>query len=365
MNEATYEKILSRVAETEFPVKCGVAKPTKVAIVGFAQTSNHLAPYDDPEYEIWGINEEYVLETLQTSDGRPRWDRWFQLHKRWDFTRNNNANDPKHFEWLKLQRAVEEGGFPIYMQEHWDDIPASVPFPLDDVCRYSRGGRDGNDGYFTNTISYLLAFAAWSNTPEGKAYFGRDEGFKRVEIYGVEMASGTEWEYQRPNLEYHIGMARAHGVEVILPEVCRIAQGRLYAWEVSRMINRQELEFRLGALKKAEADEGARLNVAVGEKGMLIKKVRSSKSGKANKKQNAQMAELNHKEHVHFATANALGGARQEVERLINIIDNRLRPGETMETLPFSNIAKIPINNDLKVKEVMVGGPDDSQAKKE
>ena len=31
----------------------------RVAIIGMATTSRHLAPYDDDEFEIWGLNESY------------------------------------------------------------------------------------------------------------------------------------------------------------------------------------------------------------------------------------------------------------------------------------------------------------------
>ncbi|MCK4815325.1 hypothetical protein KA005_06110, partial [bacterium] len=45
-----------------------------VAVVGLAPTSCSLAPYDDPEVEIWGLNEAHAFPWMK------RWDRWFQIH---------------------------------------------------------------------------------------------------------------------------------------------------------------------------------------------------------------------------------------------------------------------------------------------
>ena len=45
----------------------------KVAIVGFADTRNQ-APYNDPTFEIWGLNDLH--------SHIPRYDRWFDIHTR-------------------------------------------------------------------------------------------------------------------------------------------------------------------------------------------------------------------------------------------------------------------------------------------
>ena len=45
-----------------------------VALVGMAFTSCSLAPWDDKDVEIWGLNEQHYYPWMK------RWDRWFQLH---------------------------------------------------------------------------------------------------------------------------------------------------------------------------------------------------------------------------------------------------------------------------------------------
>jgi hypothetical protein len=318
------EKEIVPPVEAVHPVRA--QGPTdKVAIVGFAETTRHLAPYDDPSYEIWGLNEEYIIGSLQTSDGLPRWDRWFQLHQRWDFSRLNNGADPQHFEWLQAQRPLSEGGFPIYMQARWDDIPASVPLDLDKLIEYSMGGVDGKKGYYTNTISILIAQAVlW--------------GFKRIEVYGVEMTSGTEWAYQRPCTEYHIALARARGVEVIFPEICRITEGKLYGWEVGRMLDRMEIEMRLNALKQKEAETVAVLNKALGNKINIRKQLLDA--GEDPMKSREYMAAAFEEQNA-FAQAQVISGARQEEEHWIAILDNRYQPGQGPDDLPIGGMYRV------------------------
>lgn len=173
-----------------------------VAIVGFAPSTRMLAPWNNPDIEIWGVNEEYGYDYWKRKEGKLR---WFQLHERRLFTRKDNHNDPNHLNWLK-----EKHDFPIYMQQHWDEFPSSVKFPLDEI-RAKFEGKLG-ENYYTSTLALLLAFAAY-------------EGFERVELYGFELGSEvgyntpseTEYGYQRPGAFYWAGMLRGMGIEVYVP----------------------------------------------------------------------------------------------------------------------------------------------------
>lgn len=204
-----------------------VARRDRVAIVGFAGTSRHLAPYDDKSVEIWGLNEAHRQPWMR------RITRWFQIHQRWDFTKQNNESYRDHWEWLQKEQP-----FPIYMIEKAQDIPSSVEFPLEEICEKFlsnvRRGKDWKEAvinkYFTSSFAYMCSMALY-------------EGFKRIEIYGFEMATDTEYRYQKGSTEFWIGLAAGLGVEVLVTEDCQLVQGKLYGYEVSRMINRQRLEF--------------------------------------------------------------------------------------------------------------------------
>ena len=73
----------------------------KLAIVGMAKTSRNRVPWEDPDFEIWGLNEAYFGGHKDAEGIQPffkRWDRWFQMHPGWDWRRGegDNFNHQKH-----------------------------------------------------------------------------------------------------------------------------------------------------------------------------------------------------------------------------------------------------------------------------
>lgn len=229
-----------------------------LAIVGFSPTSRLLAPYGKPptEIEVWGLNEEYNFPWMS------RYERWFQMHQRWDFGRTNNTNHANHLLWLQngtgkcltckgtgkfiplMQKeeivctdCVGSGtytanrrlDFPIYMQKHHDDIPGSVAFPLREVSDIL--GRS----YYRSGFSYMAGLAMLM-------------GYKRLELYGFEMGTETEYHYQKANGEWLLGIAHGRGIEVYLPEICSLLTGPIYGYEDSRIGMRQNLETRISIL---------------------------------------------------------------------------------------------------------------------
>lgn len=168
----------------------------KVAIVGFSSDSRELAPYNSPEWEIWGINKLWSVNIPNF-----RWDRWFDIH-------DPSCWDEQHHYWLKTQR----GNKPIYLQENHADIADSVRFPIEEVTQRFTP-------YHTNSISYMIALALI-------------EGFDVIGLYGVDMESGGEYEVERPSVEYFLGVAEGMGKEIILPkESPLLRRGWLYGFE--------------------------------------------------------------------------------------------------------------------------------------
>ena len=167
-------------------VKGGVPRQcNNVAIVGFAPSSMRdvTALFGDPDTEIWTLNQIYMAFPMINPDNRPddkkNFTRWFQIHHRSSYDQTVNR-DVTHHEWLARQT-----NFPIYMQEKNPDIPMSIEFPKDEILKNFRK-------YFTNTISWMLALAV-------------KEGFKKIHLYGVDMAMDGEYSFERPSVEYFLG----------------------------------------------------------------------------------------------------------------------------------------------------------------
>lgn len=112
----------------------------KLAIVGFWEGNRNLAPFPDPDYEIWSLNHLHPYI--------PRWDVWFDMHKpEW------SAQNMKPEVWKDQDRWLREShGKPIYMLEHYDAYPDSIAYPVEAVSRRFKP-------YFTNGIAYMLGLA--------------------------------------------------------------------------------------------------------------------------------------------------------------------------------------------------------------
>lgn len=84
---------------------------------------------------------------------------------------------------------------PLYMQEQY--FPHVTVYPFEDVSKTT--------DYWNSSIAYMMALAI-------------HEGYDRINVVGVDMKAEDEYFYQRPNMEYLIGLARGKGIEVNIPK---------------------------------------------------------------------------------------------------------------------------------------------------
>jgi len=205
---------LSDILEPQDPVTAERLRQLRagkktVAIVGMAATSCSLAPYDDEDVEIWGLNEAHAFSWMKRAT------RWFQIHSSKSWKRYIAKREVRgHFNWLKKN----PWDIPIYMQYQTDIIPKSVSYPLHDVVGevfplFKRG--EDTVKYFTSTFAYMMGVAIM-------------EGFERVEIYGFEMADDVEYVKQKACAEFWIGYAMGKGIEIYTPPGNQILWSALY-----------------------------------------------------------------------------------------------------------------------------------------
>ena len=203
--------------------------PKRIAIVGTAVTTLHQAPYNDPSWEVWGLNALYTFPGV-------RWDRWFELHSREHLA---GWLDGRHWKWLTEQQP----GKPLYMRETYPECPAAVAFPVERllVAFPSR--------YYTNTVSYMIALAML-------------EGATEIGVWGVDMATSTEYGSQRPSCEFWLGLAMGAGIRVTLPKATDLLQaGHLYALE-----DPPAWMAKLKAQERAAAQKAAELEALIDDK---------------------------------------------------------------------------------------------------
>jgi chaperonin cofactor prefoldin len=184
---------------------------TKVAIVGFCETSRNLAPYEDDSYEIWQLNRAAIFSI--------RADRWFDLHS----PQIRGTEERRPGDHLRFLQSFPG---PVYLHEVDPTIPTSVAYPLRDVAEHLGSGlfRMSKNGettestrmpYMDSSIAYELALAI-------------HEGFEEILLVGVDLNTESEYVFQRSGVHYWLGLAQGRGIKVTLPENCPLLTGSLY-----------------------------------------------------------------------------------------------------------------------------------------
>lgn len=156
----------------------------KVAVVGLSPTTHSLAPWGDDDWEVWGLpwDEGYW----------PMMDRLFEMHDR-RLLLGQHSKRPADYIY-----RLRECWVPLYMQEKEFDIPASRRYPFESVEKVT-------GAYWNSSIAYAMAMAIY-------------EGAEEIGVYGVDMAGDDEYGYQKPNMEYLVGLARGKGIKVTIPD---------------------------------------------------------------------------------------------------------------------------------------------------
>lgn len=193
-----------------------------IALVGRAPGTRHWIarlPEDVPIYSIaacWNIIPREMTACVE-------------IHYQWWFSHPRYA--PKMYEWMQQPHP-----FPIYTQEVYTDVPSSVAYPFADVLALANvkrcAGADWQETinqYFTSSYDYLIGLAILHNP-------------RRIISVGYDMASDTEYRYQREGGAFWLGVAAGRGIEVVIPEECPMLRGMLYGYGGAQAIRRERIE---------------------------------------------------------------------------------------------------------------------------
>lgn len=197
----------------------------KIALTGSAPSSRDLAPFNDPEWEIWSCSPSNM--------DLPRSDVFFEIHA-WD----SMARDPEltlFLAWLRKHPKV-------YLQKENPQFPNALAYPKDEmVAKYG-------PYFFTSSLSYMWALAL-------------EQKPTHIGMWGVDMTATEEYGYQRAGCHYFIQKARDLGVQVIVPvESDILAPTPQYGFRESNpmyrklFVRRQEILKRYHDAKAAEAN---------------------------------------------------------------------------------------------------------------
>ncbi len=152
----------------------------KVAILGTA-AGWERAPWQDAEWELWGLNDAYRLFAPDQVCTR-----WFELHGDTPLTRVRRPAD--HFD------QIAKLDMPVYYLHGETPTPTAIKL---DVKRLAAVGRD----YFACTNAYQIALAL-------------SLGATEIALYGTPLQANREVVVERPCVAYWLGLAEGRGVKV-------------------------------------------------------------------------------------------------------------------------------------------------------
>ena len=175
--------------------------------------------------ETCTMNSDYSMKDskgpssicIMGKGGRGKDFEWGSTDEVWGV--NNVAAHPE-YEGKKFDKLfafdILEQGYTDGMKQYapitsWQDY-ADVKYPLDEIIT------EFKTEYFTNTISYMLAYAAYLRIPQ-------------VHIYGVDVSFGAPYAQENRGVEYWMGRVHERGIELIFPEashLLRTVSGAMY-----------------------------------------------------------------------------------------------------------------------------------------
>jgi len=175
-----------------------------VAIVGKAQKTRGFAPYDDLSVDMWGY-QDFVFKHMLRVTGM------FEMHP--DCLTTDRYTQA-YQDWLR-----QPHDFPIWMHEPIAEIPASVKYPRDEVNSMLMHnvwkGEKKVENYYTSSTPYAIALAIWM-------------GYKRIEIYGVELSTADGYMEERDCVYFWMGKASALGVYIVVHAGSGLLDNKLY-----------------------------------------------------------------------------------------------------------------------------------------
>lgn len=169
------------------PTKYNKSVRKKLAILGTAPTVKD-APYNNPEFDIWGVAHCTFLSQVT------RLDAIFEIHL-------ENIWREDHAPFDRFPDAN------VWFLQDVKDIKNAKKYPFNEIFdKYKvNDGFSGKDyHYISSSLPYLVCMAM-------------EEGYEEIHIYGVHFLQDEEYYYQRPCLEYYLGMCHAKGIKLYIP----------------------------------------------------------------------------------------------------------------------------------------------------
>lgn len=252
----------------------------------------------------WSLDAEFWVfnEAAYTGEIDPK--RWnygkpitgaFQMHAPEIWRSDNGGHFDGYYEWLKKKHD-----YPIWMIDNYQEVPSSVKYPFREIVEFCLENRLVDETgqvieLFTSTMDYMLALAIF-------------QGRKEIRFFGVEAASGTEYERQREGIAFWIGVAVGSGIKIVRQSKSQLLNKPLYGYTGEIMIGRQRFELAASQLEREVIRSQTEMFEAQGKvKAILNALMQTQSQEDAERLQGEFLAALNEAQETVFTYALASG----------------------------------------------------------
>lgn len=185
--------------------------------------------FDRADCDVWVFNEAAQKDWCKRADAV------FQMHAPVIWRNPANRNDAGHYDWLT------SGNTPtVYMQEDYAEVPQARRYPREEI-------REAILSYFNDGAEY------YTSSPAYGVALGIYLGYERIEIYGVEMETDTEYRFQRDGIAFWVGVAVGKQIDVHLHSK-QLLQAPLYGYEGDIRLDYEHFTGRIASINVLAAE---------------------------------------------------------------------------------------------------------------
>ncbi len=282
------------------------AKPValrRICISGFAEATREVANRQPKEVEVWALNRCYAF--------LKRWSRWYELHEPELYTGQSGLRETDYLDMLNKAKT------PVFMLNPTPAIPQAQQYPYREICARFRD-------YFTNSIGYMLAHAAYEHVTGSP--------IAEVLICGVDMSAYSEYNEQRPCVEYWLGILDGLGIKVTIPSASPLLKAAVTYGLRDRAVLWGQVKERVAHHKSRQAELTAQINAAMGILGDADQLLKELEKGadplqwlqKRRKEVQQLHAQIN-------ADLNAEIGGLREAQHFLTVVNAPQSPDEEPE----------------------------------
>lgn len=184
------------------------AAKRRIAILGTVNSTRRLAPFDNPDFEIFCTGGDTAKTT-------PRFTRWYEVHDP-AVLLNEDLNPAlwigQHLSFLKKQ------GDKVFVRVESEQLPDATLFPYREIVGTF------TPEFITSGPAIILAHILYEELHQKKR-----NRLKHLEIhlYGLDMADDEERAEQWAGVQHFNQLAEAFGATVLVPEGSTLTRTRL------------------------------------------------------------------------------------------------------------------------------------------